>query len=54
MEGLRRGMFFLPDPYVKFRIVPDIVTPIFAHHGQQCRSTVCENTVNPIWKRQVS
>ncbi|KAK7070357.1 hypothetical protein SK128_005789 [Halocaridina rubra] len=51
-HGLRRGMFFQPDPYVKLRILPGETQTLLPHHGQESRSCVAENTVNPTWKRQ--
>ncbi|XP_066942089.1 uncharacterized protein [Macrobrachium rosenbergii] len=51
-HGLRRGMFFQPDPYVKLRILPGESQTLLPHHGQESRSCVAENTVNPTWKRQ--
>ncbi|XP_069999531.1 uncharacterized protein [Penaeus vannamei] len=51
-HGLRRGMFFQPDPYVKLRILPGESQTLLPHHGQEARSAVAENTVNPTWKRQ--
>lgn len=46
-------MFFQPDPYVKLRILPGESQTLLPHHGQEARSAVAENTVNPTWKRQV-
>ncbi|XP_050724591.1 E3 ubiquitin-protein ligase HECW2-like isoform X3 [Eriocheir sinensis] len=51
-HGLRRGIFFQPDPYVKLRILPGESQTLLPHHGQEVRSCVAENTVNPSWKRQ--
>ncbi|KAK8377549.1 hypothetical protein O3P69_013884 [Scylla paramamosain] len=51
-HGLRRGIFFQPDPYVKLRILPGESQTLLPHHGQEARSCVAENTVNPSWKRQ--
>ncbi|KAK8742046.1 hypothetical protein OTU49_002076, partial [Cherax quadricarinatus] len=51
-HGLRRGIFFQPDPYVKLRILPGESRTLLPHHGQEARSSVVENTVNPSWKRQ--
>ena len=51
-HGLRRGIFFQPDPYVKLRILPGDSQTLLPHHGQEARSCVAENTVNPSWKRQ--
>ncbi|KAG0729100.1 E3 ubiquitin-protein ligase HECW1 [Chionoecetes opilio] len=51
-HGLRRGIFFQPDPYVKLRILPGESQTLLPHHGQEARSCVAENTVNPAWKRQ--
>ncbi|MBN3321502.1 HECW2 ligase, partial [Atractosteus spatula] len=49
--GLKKGMFFNPDPYLKMSIQPGKKStfPTFAHHGQERRSTIIANTTNPIW-----
>uniref|UniRef100_A0A3B4TU14 HECT-type E3 ubiquitin transferase n=1 Tax=Seriola dumerili TaxID=41447 RepID=A0A3B4TU14_SERDU len=49
--GLKKGMFFNPDPYLKMSIHPGkrSVFPIFSHHGQERRSAIIANTTNPIW-----
>ncbi|KAM4025309.1 E3 ubiquitin-protein ligase HECW2 isoform 2-T4 [Anomaloglossus baeobatrachus] len=49
--GLKKGMFFNPDPYLKMSIRPGKKStfPTFAHHGQEKRSTIIANTTNPIW-----
>ncbi|XP_073402804.1 E3 ubiquitin-protein ligase HECW2 isoform X1 [Dendrobates tinctorius] len=49
--GLKKGMFFNPDPYLKMSIRPGKKStfPTFAHHGQERRSTIIANTTNPIW-----
>ncbi|XP_069790694.1 E3 ubiquitin-protein ligase HECW2-like isoform X3 [Narcine bancroftii] len=50
--GLKKGMFFNPDPYLKMAIQPGKKStfPIFAHHGQEKRSTIVANTTNPNWQ----
>ncbi|XP_074071536.1 E3 ubiquitin-protein ligase HECW2 isoform X2 [Macrotis lagotis] len=52
--GLKKGMFFNPDPYLKMSIQPGKKSsfPTFAHHGQERRSTIISNTTNPIWHRE--
>ncbi|XP_004378235.1 E3 ubiquitin-protein ligase HECW2 [Trichechus manatus latirostris] len=52
--GLKKGMFFNPDPYLKMSIQPGKKSsfPICAHHGQERRSTIISNTTNPIWHRE--
>lgn len=55
-KGLKKGIFFAPDPYVKFKIGPgfsDHNSLYLPHHGQNCRTTVVENTTEPIWPGQV-
>lgn len=54
--GLKKGMFFNPDPYLKISIQPGkhSIFPALPHHGQEKRSGIISNTVNPIWKREVS
>lgn len=54
--GLKKGMFFNPDPYLKMSIQPGKKStfPTFAHHGQERRSTIISNTTNPIWHREVT
>lgn len=53
--GLKKGMFFNPDPYLKMSIQPGKKStfPTFAHHGQEKRSTIISNTTNPVWHREV-
>lgn len=53
--GLKKGMFFNPDPYLKMSIQPGKKStfPTFAHHGQERRSTIISNTTNPVWHREV-
>ena len=56
-RGLKKGLFFNPDPYVKFKIGPgynDHNSIFLPHHGQNCRTTVVENTTEPTWPEQVS
>ncbi|XP_037095604.1 E3 ubiquitin-protein ligase HECW2 isoform X1 [Syngnathus acus] len=50
-SGLKKGMFFHPDPYLKMSIHPGkrSVFPVFSHHGQERRSAIIANTVNPTW-----
>ncbi|KFO82092.1 E3 ubiquitin-protein ligase HECW2, partial [Cuculus canorus] len=52
--GLKKGMFFNPDPYLKMSIQPGKKStfPTFAHHGQERRSTIISNTTNPVWHRE--
>ena len=55
-KGLKKGLFFAPDPYVKFKIGPgysDQNSIFLPHHGQNCRTTVVENTTEPKWPEQV-
>ncbi|XP_054643549.1 E3 ubiquitin-protein ligase HECW2 isoform X2 [Dunckerocampus dactyliophorus] len=49
--GLKKGMFFHPDPYLKMSIHPGkrSVFPVFSHHGQERRSAIIANTINPVW-----
>ncbi|XP_069081957.1 E3 ubiquitin-protein ligase HECW2 isoform X2 [Pleurodeles waltl] len=49
--GLKKGMFFNPDPYLKMSIRPGKKStfPTFAHHGQERRSTIITNTTSPVW-----
>ncbi|XP_039611823.1 E3 ubiquitin-protein ligase HECW2-like isoform X1 [Polypterus senegalus] len=49
--GLKKGMFFNPDPYLKMSIQPGKKNtfPTFAHHGQERRTTIITNTTNPVW-----
>ncbi|MGH0143339.1 UNVERIFIED_CONTAM: hypothetical protein FKN15_007401 [Acipenser sinensis] len=50
--GLKKGMFFNPDPYLKMSIKPGkkISFLTFAHHGQERRSIIIANTTNPVWR----
>lgn len=54
--GLKKGMFFNPDPYLKISIQPGkhSIFPALPHHGQEKRSKIICNTVNPIWQGEVS
>ncbi|XP_069376808.1 E3 ubiquitin-protein ligase HECW2 isoform X2 [Paralichthys olivaceus] len=49
--GLKKGMFFNPDPYLKMSIRPGKRSglPKFTHHGQERRSSIIANTTNPVW-----
>ncbi|XP_058473703.1 E3 ubiquitin-protein ligase HECW2 isoform X2 [Solea solea] len=49
--GLKKGMFFNPDPYLKMSIQPGKRSglPKFTHHGQERRSSIISNTINPVW-----
>uniref|UniRef100_A0A6Q2Y3P1 HECT-type E3 ubiquitin transferase n=1 Tax=Esox lucius TaxID=8010 RepID=A0A6Q2Y3P1_ESOLU len=52
--GLKKGMFFNPDPYLKIAIQPGkhSLYPALPHHGQEKRSGIVCNTINPIWQRE--
>ncbi|XP_067107827.1 E3 ubiquitin-protein ligase HECW1 [Osmerus mordax] len=52
--GLKKGMFFNPDPYLKISIRPGkhSTFPGLPHHGQEKRSGIACNTVNPVWQRE--
>ncbi|XP_037612962.1 E3 ubiquitin-protein ligase HECW1 isoform X1 [Sebastes umbrosus] len=52
--GLKKGMFFNPDPYLKLSIQPGkhSIFPSLPHHGQEKRSAVVCNTVNPQWNTE--
>lgn len=52
--GLKKGMFFNPDPYLKISIQPGkhSIFPSLPHHGQDKRSGIVYNTVNPQWNRE--
>ncbi|XP_043819473.1 E3 ubiquitin-protein ligase HECW1 isoform X2 [Dromiciops gliroides] len=52
--GLKKGMFFNPDPYLKISIQPGkhSIFPALPHHGQEKRSKIICNTVNPIWQSE--
>lgn len=54
--GLKKGMFFNPDPYLKIAIQPGkhSLYPALPHHGQEKRSRIVCNTINPVWQREVS
>lgn len=54
--GLKKGMFFNPDPYLKISIQPGkhSIFPALPHHGQERRSKIVGNTVNPVWQAEVS
>ncbi|XP_072307220.1 E3 ubiquitin-protein ligase HECW1-like isoform X1 [Eucyclogobius newberryi] len=47
-------MFFNPDPYLKLCIQPGkhSIFPSLPHHGQEKRSRVACNTVNPQWSAE--
>ncbi|XP_069003274.1 LOW QUALITY PROTEIN: E3 ubiquitin-protein ligase HECW2-like [Embiotoca jacksoni] len=50
--GLKKGMFFNPDPYLKMSIQPGKRSglPKFTHHGHERRSSIVANTTNPVWR----
>ncbi|XP_062377831.1 E3 ubiquitin-protein ligase HECW1 [Sardina pilchardus] len=52
--GLKKGMFFNPDPYLKISIQPGkhSTFPALPHHGQEKRSGIVCNTINPVWQRE--
>uniref|UniRef100_A0A672L8V0 E3 ubiquitin-protein ligase HECW1-like n=1 Tax=Sinocyclocheilus grahami TaxID=75366 RepID=A0A672L8V0_SINGR len=52
--GLKKGMFFNPDPYLKIAIHPGkhSIFPALPHHGQEKRSGIVCNTINPVWQRE--
>uniref|UniRef100_A0A3B3S6C7 HECT-type E3 ubiquitin transferase n=1 Tax=Paramormyrops kingsleyae TaxID=1676925 RepID=A0A3B3S6C7_9TELE len=52
--GLKKGMFFNPDPYLKIAIHPGkhSIFPALPHHGQEKRSSIVCNTINPVWQRE--
>ncbi|XP_073797445.1 E3 ubiquitin-protein ligase HECW1 isoform X2 [Danio rerio] len=52
--GLKKGMFFNPDPYLKISIQPgkQSLYPALPHHGQEKRSSIACNTISPVWKRE--
>uniref|UniRef100_A0A8C7IX32 HECT-type E3 ubiquitin transferase n=1 Tax=Oncorhynchus kisutch TaxID=8019 RepID=A0A8C7IX32_ONCKI len=52
--GLKKGMFFNPDPYLKIAIHPgrNSIFPALPHHGQEKRSSIVCNTINPRWQRE--
>lgn len=54
--NLKKGMFFNPDPYLKMSIQPGKRSglPKFTHHGQERRSSIISNTINPVWLGEVS
>ncbi|XP_074659539.1 E3 ubiquitin-protein ligase HECW2-like [Tubulanus polymorphus] len=49
---LKKGMFFNPDPYIKMSIQPGRRTslPMLQHHGQATRTSIQQNTTNPVWQ----
>uniref|UniRef100_A0AAY4B7Q5 HECT-type E3 ubiquitin transferase n=1 Tax=Denticeps clupeoides TaxID=299321 RepID=A0AAY4B7Q5_9TELE len=49
--GLKKGMFFNPDPYLKMSIQPGKrgSFPASPHHGQERRASIISNTTNPVW-----
>lgn len=53
--GLKKGMFFNPDPYLKISIQPGkhSIFPVLQHHGQEKRTGIIFNTINPVWQREV-
>ncbi|XP_062866985.1 E3 ubiquitin-protein ligase HECW2 isoform X2 [Trichomycterus rosablanca] len=50
-QGLKKGMFFNPDPYLKMSIQAGKHSgfPAFTHHGQERRASIISNTINPVW-----
>uniref|UniRef100_A0A8C4NDZ5 HECT, C2 and WW domain containing E3 ubiquitin protein ligase 2a n=1 Tax=Eptatretus burgeri TaxID=7764 RepID=A0A8C4NDZ5_EPTBU len=53
--GLKKGMFFNPDPYLKISIQPGKRSsfPVLPHHGQEWRSSIISNTTNPVWLHEM-
>ncbi|TRY80057.1 hypothetical protein TCAL_06772 [Tigriopus californicus] len=52
-SSLKKGIFFSPDPYVKFKISPgEEFNRTAAHYGQHCRTNVRRNTVDPSWDNE--
>ncbi|KAK0155394.1 E3 ubiquitin-protein ligase HECW1 [Merluccius polli] len=53
--GLKKGMFFNPDPYLKISIQPGkhSIFPSLPHHGQDKRSGIVYSTINPQWNREI-
>eukprot|EP00095_Tigriopus_kingsejongensis_P006892 maker-scaffold125_size330479-snap-gene-2.15 protein:Tk06892 transcript:maker-scaffold125_size330479-snap-gene-2.15-mRNA-1 annotation:"e3 ubiquitin" len=52
-SSLKKGLFFSPDPYVKFKISPgEDFTHSATHYGQHCRTNVRRNTVDPSWDNE--
>ena len=52
-SSLKKGIFFCPDPYVKFRIVSADESVVVRHQEQHCRTNVRRNTVDPVWDGEV-
>ena len=52
-SSLKKGIFFCPDPYVKFRIVAADESVVVRHQEQHCRTNVRRNTVDPMWDGEV-
>ncbi|XP_005106125.1 E3 ubiquitin-protein ligase HECW2 [Aplysia californica] len=58
IEGLRatnlkKGMFFNPDAYVKFQVLPhNQRDQVHRHHYLEHRSGVASNTANPSWENE--
>ncbi|XP_022096771.1 E3 ubiquitin-protein ligase HECW1-like isoform X2 [Acanthaster planci] len=53
--GLKKGMFFNPDPYIKFSIQPgrNHTLPLSdSYYGQEQRTSIAEKTVMPSWDDQ--
>ncbi|XP_038044586.1 E3 ubiquitin-protein ligase HECW1-like isoform X2 [Patiria miniata] len=53
--GLKKGMFFNPDPYIKFSIQPgrNHNLPLSdSHYDQDQRTSIAEKTVMPSWDDQ--
>ncbi|XP_043921527.1 E3 ubiquitin-protein ligase HECW1 [Protopterus annectens] len=54
--SLKKGMFFNPDPYLKISIQPGkhTIFPALPHHGQEKRSKIVYNTINPVWQGELT
>lgn len=58
-EGLKKGMFFNPDPYVKMSVHPGKKRKSrrfqsrHVYGEQHQRTSVRENTCMPVWNREV-
>ncbi|XP_014666141.1 PREDICTED: E3 ubiquitin-protein ligase HECW2-like [Priapulus caudatus] len=51
-SGLRKGMFFSPDPYVKLSIKPGPAWGSDGYVPKYWRTHVVQNTINPEWNGQ--
>ena len=52
-DYLCRGVFYNPDPCLSIYVHPNDKTNHCPHHQQLLKTSVCRDTVKPIWENEV-